>query len=261
MNINLSGKRALVTGSSSGIGYAIASGLLAAGADVVINGRSATRVDEAVERLGGTPKVTGIAADVGTATGCQTLISHLPEIDILVNNAGIFRPRPLLEIEDSEWTEIMEINVMSGIRLTRHYLPNMMHAGWGRVVFVSSESALQIPPEMVHYGVSKTAQLAVARGFAEAAANSGVTVNSILPGPTLSEGVAAFVSDLMGDVASNAEEAGALFVREHRPSSLLGRLATTDEVASLVVFLASSQASAITGAALRVDGGVLRTVV
>ncbi|MBB4756824.1 SDR family NAD(P)-dependent oxidoreductase [Xanthomonas arboricola pv. corylina] len=261
MNIDLSGKLALVTGSTSGIGHAIAAGLLAAGANVVINGRSPERVAAAVEQLGGAPRVTGIAADVGTAYGCQILTDTVPSIDILVNNAGIFRPKPLLEIEDSEWTEIMEVNVMSGVRLTRHFLPGMIRKNWGRVVFVSSESALQVPPEMVHYGVSKTAQLAVARGYAEAAVNSGVTVNSILPGPTLSEGVATFVSSLMGDAAASAEEAGALFVREHRPSSLIGRLATTEEVASLVVYLASHQASAITGSAMRVDGGVLRAVV
>lgn len=261
MKIDLSGKTALVTGSTSGIGHAIAAGLLNAGAaQVIVNGRSEERVVQATARLNSN-RVRGIAADVAKVQGWQTLVTSVPQVDILINNVGVFNSRPLLDIEDVEWLKMFETNVLSGIRLTRHYLPRMLKAAWGRVIFISSESALQIPSEMVHYGMSKMAQLAVARGFAEAVAGSGVTVNSILPGPTLSEGVSTFVSDLMKDEASSAEEAGVLFVKRHRPTSLLGRLATPEEVANLVVYLASPQASATTGSALRVDGGVLRSAV
>ncbi|PHM73257.1 SDR family NAD(P)-dependent oxidoreductase [Xenorhabdus kozodoii] len=260
MKIDLSGKVALITGSSCGIGFSVASGLLAAGANVIINGRSQERIAEAMSRLDDAKRVSGIVADVGTLSGCNTLTTSVSKVDILVNNAGFFRPRPLLEISDSEWLEMMEVNVMSGIRLTRYYLHSMMQRRWGRVIFVSSESALQIPSEMVHYGVSKMTQLAVARGFAEIAINTGVTVNSVLPGPTMSEGVENFVQNLMGE-AGTAEEAGLLFMKKYRPSSLLGRLTTTDEVANFIVYLSSMQSSAITGAALRVDGGVLRSVI
>lgn len=260
VNIDLAGRTALVTGSTVGIGFAIAAGLHAAGAAVVINGRSAERVEAAIGELGASERVRGVVADVGTAEGCERIGSELPDVDIVVNNAGIFSPQPLFEIPDEEWERFFAVNVMSGIRLNRRYVPAMAERGWGRVVFVSSESAVQIPPEMVHYGTTKTAQLAVARGTAEAVKGSGVTVNSVLPGPTQSEGIERFVREMVGDEIESIEEAGRAFIAAERPTSLLGRLATAEEVANLVVYLCSDQAAATTGTAVRVDGGVLRGV-
>src|ERR1700729_4031980 len=199
MKIDLSGKTALVTGSTAGIGYAIAKGLAAAGSEVVLNGRSKARVDEAVARLAkgvGGGKVRGIAADVSTAAGCKDLVAALPDVDILINNAGIFEPKNFFEIPDEDWSRFFEVNVMSGVRLSRAYLPAMIKKNWGRIVFISSESALNIPAEMIHYGLTKTAQLALSRGLAETTAGTGVTVNAVLPGPTRSEGVSVFVSNL-----------------------------------------------------------------
>jgi len=258
--IELTDKTALVTGSTLGIGYAVAAGLHESGATVIVNGRSQERVDEAVERLGGDERVHGVAADVGTAEGCQTLIAAEPDVDILINNAGVFMPQPVFEIPDEEWERLFTVNVMSGVRLARHYVPRMVDRKWGRVVFVSSESALHIPPEMVHYGTTKLAQLGVGRGMAESVAGSGVTVNSILPGPTHSEGLEVFLGQMVGNGASSIQEAGQLLVERERPTSLIGRLASTEEVANLVVYLSSEQSSATTGAALRVDGGVVRAV-
>ncbi|MDI3420729.1 SDR family NAD(P)-dependent oxidoreductase [Streptomyces luteolus] len=260
MQIDLSGRIALVTGSTAGIGLAIAKGLHASGAEVVLNGRTEERLEKAVTEFDDTARVRTIAANVGSAEGCSVLTEEIPEVDILVNNAGIFAPQPLFEIEDGEWQRFFDVNVMSGIRLSRHYVPAMVRRGWGRTVFISSESAVQVPPEMVHYGMTKTAQLTVARGLAEAVGGSGVTVNSILPGPTLSEGVEKFVQEVVGDEASSMEEASRLFIEKERPTSLLGRLASSEEVANLAVYLCSDQASATTGAALRADGGVLRGV-
>ncbi|MET9292556.1 SDR family oxidoreductase [Streptomyces sp. NPDC003077] len=260
MRIDLTGRTALVTGSTAGIGLAIAKGLRAAGATVVVNGRTPERVRAAIEECG-TEGIRGVAADVGTAEGCEALITAEPKVDILVNNAGIFSPQPLFEIPDSEWERFFAVNVMSGIRLARHYVPQMVERQWGRTVFVSSESAIQVPPEMVHYGTTKTAQLTVARGMSEAVKGSGVTVNSVLPGPTMSEGVEQFVREMVGDEVESMEEAGRIFIERERPTSLLGRLATAEEVANMVVYLSSQQAAATTGAALRVDGGVLRGVV
>lgn len=258
MRIDLQGKVALVSGSTAGIGFATAEGLLAAGAEVIINGRTPERVKAAVEKLCQPGRsVRGVAADAGTSEGCQALIAEASDVDILINNVGIFGPKPLFETEDEEWEHFFSVNVMSGVRLSRHHVPRMITRGWGRVVFVSSESALQIPTEMVHYGMTKLAQLAVARGFAEAAAGSGVTVNSILPGPTRSEGVGQFVNDLVGTAA----DAGEVFMATYRPSSLLHRLAEPEEVGNLAVYLSSPQAAATTGAALRVDGGLIRHVV
>jgi NAD(P)-dependent dehydrogenase (short-subunit alcohol dehydrogenase family) len=258
MKIDLQGKTALVSGSTAGIGLAIAEGLLAAGAEVIINGRTQSRIESAMMKLRKPGRrVRGVAADAGTAEGCNMLITAAQEVDILVNNIGIFAPGSIFEIEDHEWQRFFTVNVMSGVRLSRYHVPRMMKSGWGRVVFVSSESALQIPAEMVHYGMTKLAQLAVARGFAEAAAGSGVTINSILPGPTRSEGVGQFVHDLVGSDAN----AGDLFMATYRPSSLLRRLAEPEEIANLVVYLCSSQAAATTGAALRVDGGLIRNVI
>ncbi|MDI6978476.1 SDR family oxidoreductase, partial [Serratia sp. Se-RSBMAAmG] len=203
----------------------------------------------------------GILADVGTPEGCKVLIDQLPQIDILINNAGIFSPASLLEIEDDEWLKFINVNFMSGVRLTRHYIPQMQKSGWGRVIFVSSESAIQVPPEMVHYAVTKTAQLTLARGFAEAAKNTNVTVNSVLPGPTMSEGVEKFVREMVPDKNVPLDEAGRIFIHNERSTSLLGRIASAEEVANLIVYLSSDRASATTGTAVRVDGGVLRGVI
>jgi NAD(P)-dependent dehydrogenase (short-subunit alcohol dehydrogenase family) len=264
MKVDLRGRTALVTGSTSGIGFAIAAGLAEAGAAVVVNGRDQERAEEVArvigQRHGVASDLRGVGADVGTAEGCATLIAEVPEVDVLVNNAGVFTPQPVFEIPDEEWTRHFEVNLMSGVRLSRHHIPRMAGRGWGRVVFVSSESALQIPAEMVHYGMTKTAQLAVSRGMAESVPGSGVTVNCVLPGPTLTEGLRAML-DPGGTMDEDAmREAGRAFVARNRPTSLIGRLATPDEVAAMVVYLASVQASATTGAALRVDGGVLRAI-
>jgi NAD(P)-dependent dehydrogenase (short-subunit alcohol dehydrogenase family) len=261
MLIDLTGKTALVTGSTSGIGYATAAGLHASGATVVINGRTAERVQEAADRLGGGEAIVGVAADVGTATGCQSLLDAVPHVDILVNNAAAAAPQPVLEIPDAEWERLFAVNVMSGVRLSRGYLPGMLENGWGRVIFVSSESALNIPPEMVHYGTTKLAQLGVARGLAESVAGSGVTINSVLPGPTLTPALEGFMDEMIGDEAASVEEAGQLLVERLRPTSLLQRVARSEEVANLIVYLCSPQASATTGTSVRVDGGVVRTVV
>lgn len=259
MQIELAERTALVTGSTAGIGEAIATGLARAGAAVVVNGRTQERVDSAVARIAATAgagDVRGVVADVGTAEGIGALLAAAPDVDVLVNNAAIFGPQPVFEITDEEWSRYFEVNVLSGIRLARHHVPRMVERGWGRVVFISSESALQIPAEMVHYGVTKTAVLAVARGIAESVPQSGVTVNSVLPGPTRSEAI----EDFLGGEGGDVEAAGRAFISEHRPSSLLGRLISTEEVANLVVYVASEQASATTGAALRVDGGVVRAI-
>ena len=263
MNIDLKGKTALVTGSTSGIGHAIAKGLAGAGADVVINGRTQAKVDAAVAAIakavpGG--KLRGVAADVSTAAGCQKLIAALPDADILINNAGIFEPKGFLEIPDEDWSRFFEVNVMSGVRLSRAYLPGMLKRNWGRIVFISSESALNIPKEMIHYGMTKTAQLAVSRGLAEMTRGTAVTVNSVLPGPTMSEGVEAFVKDLARQNGQSVEEAASQFVKQFRPTSLLQRFATVEEIANLVVYVASKESSATNGAALRAEGGIVQTI-
>lgn len=263
MKIDLTGKTAIVTGSTSGIGYAIARGFAQAGADVVINGRSPASVERAAVALAGDvvgADIRGHAADVGTAAGCAALVQAHPAADILVNNAGIYGPQDFFETEDETWTRYFEVNVMSGVRLSRAYLPGMMQRGWGRVIFISSESALNIPADMIHYGFSKTAQLAISRGLAKRVAGSGVTVNAILPGPTLSDGLKAMLRDEQQRSGATLEETAAAFVMEHRASSLIRRAATVEEVANLAVYVASAQASATTGAALRVDGGVLETL-
>jgi NAD(P)-dependent dehydrogenase (short-subunit alcohol dehydrogenase family) len=263
MKIDLSGKTALVSGSTAGIGYAVAKGLAASGASVVVNGRSKARVDEAVVRLamdvaGG--KVRGIAADVSSAKGCQELIAALPEVDILINNAGIFEPKDFFEIPDEDWSRFFEVNVMSGVRLSRAYLAGMLKRNWGRVVFISSESGLNIPTEMIHYGTTKTAQLAISRGLAKLTRGTGVTVNSVLPGPTMSEGVEGFVKDLARQNGQSETEAASQFVKQHRPASLLQRFASTEEIANMVVYVASKEASATNGAALRAEGGIVDTI-
>lgn len=263
MDLNLAGRRALVTGSTAGIGLAIARELALLGATVAINGRSTERVAQAVARLEGAVKggrFVAAVGDVGSDKGAEAVIKALPEADILVNNAGIYEPKPFFDIPDEDWRRFFDINVLSGVRLARALVPGMVSRGWGRVVFISSESALQIPAEMVHYGMTKTAQLAVARGLAETVAGSGVTVNSVLPGPTLSEGVGEFIKQMVKDGDTDLDAAGRQFVKAHRPTSLLGRLAGVEEVAAMVAFICSPAASATTGTALRVDGGVVRAI-
>ncbi|MEW6254672.1 MAG: SDR family oxidoreductase [Pseudomonadota bacterium] len=254
MKIDLSGKSALVTGSTAGIGFAIAKGFQDAGASVVINGRTDASVASALARLGGAAR--GIAMDLGTADGARELVRTEPSFDIVVNNLGIFQPRDFFEADDAVWDRHWQVNVMSGVRLARAYLPGMADRGWGRMLFLASESAFNIPVEMIHYGVSKTADVSLARGLAKRMAGTGVTVNSVLPGPTLSQGVAEMLKSETSD-GKSLEEAGADFVKTHRPSSLIRRPASVEEVASMVVYLASPLASATTGAALRVDGGAI----
>jgi NAD(P)-dependent dehydrogenase (short-subunit alcohol dehydrogenase family) len=263
MKIDLSGKTALVTGSTSGIGHAIAKGLAAAGASVVVNGRTQAKVDAAVAALAKAvpdSKVRGIAADVSTAAGCKALVAALPDVDILINNAGIFEPKDFFDIPDEDWTRFFEVNVMSGVRLSRAYLQGMLKRNWGRIVFISSESALNIPKEMIHYGVTKTAQLAVSRGLAEMTRGTAVTVNSVLPGPTMSEGVETFVKDLAKQNGQSVDEAASQFVKQMRPTSLLQRFASVEEIANMVVYVSSKQASATNGAALRAEGGIVQTI-
>ncbi|WP_266158288.1 SDR family NAD(P)-dependent oxidoreductase [Dyella silvatica] len=264
MHIDLSKRQAIVTGSTAGIGLAIATGLAAAGAHVVVTGRTRARVDEAINSIAKQVKgarLTGVAGDLGTPEGAAQLIADVPETDILVNNLGIFEPKAFFDIPDHDWQHFFEVNVMSGVRLSRHYAQGMAKRGWGRIQFLSSESGVQIPAEMVHYGVTKTAQLAVSRGLAESLAGTGVTVNSILPGPTRSEGVGNFFGKIADEQGLAQEQVERDFIATHRPSSLIKRLATVEEVANLAVYLASEQASATTGAAVRVDGGVVRSIV
>jgi NAD(P)-dependent dehydrogenase (short-subunit alcohol dehydrogenase family) len=263
MIIDLAGKHAIVTGSTAGIGFAIAQGLAESGAAVVLNGRSQDKVDAARQRLRErvpAAKVEAVAADLSDAAGAAAFIARVPDADILVNNLGIFEPKPFEAITDDDWRRFFETNVMSGVRLSRHYLPRMVQRGWGRIVFISSESALNIPVEMIHYGMTKTAQLAVARGLAESVAGTGVTVNAVLPGPTRSEGVADFMAKLAVEQGVPQAEMERDFIARNRPTSLIKRLASPEEVANMVVFVCSPQASATTGAALRVDGGVLRSI-
>lgn len=263
MDLQLGGKRAVVTGSTAGIGLAAATALAREAASVVVNGRSEERVARAVERVQAEAngEVLGVAADLGSAEGVAELARRIPETDILVNNLGVFEPKDFGEISDEDWFRFFETNVMSGVRLARHYLPGMKERDWGRVLFVSSESAVQIPVEMIHYGVTKTAQLAVARGLAETTAGTNVTVNSVLPGPTASEGVTTFVGQMAEEQGVSEEEMENEFFRSARPSSLLGRFIEPGEVAAMITFLASPASSATNGAALRVDGGVVRSIV
>jgi len=263
MKIDLSGTTAVVTGSTGGIGFAIAKGLAGAGASVVVNGRTQAKADAAaaaIVKVVPGAKARGVGADVSTAAGCATLVAAVPAADILINNAGIFEPKDFFEISDEDWTRFLEVNVMSGVRLSRAYMPGMLKRNWGRIVFISSESGLNTPTEMIHYGMTKTAQLAISRGLAQTAAGTGVTVNAVLPGPTRSEGVVDFLATLsQGQNLSQAEMEKKL-MEQGRPSSLIRRLATPEEVASMVVYVCSTQASATTGAALRVDGGVVQTI-
>ena len=263
MIIDLSGRRAVVTGSTSGIGFAIVRGLAGACASVVINGRSPGTVKAARQRLEKEVpgcSVDGIAADLASAEGVADFVRRAGEADILANNLGIFEPAPFEAITDADWQRYFDTNVMSGVRLSRHYLPAMLARGWGRVVFISSESALNIPVEMIHYGVTKTMQVALARGLAETTAGSSVTVNSVLAGPTRSEGVEQFIQDMASQQGKGADVVEKEFFESVRPSSLIKRFASIEEIASMVVFLASPLAAATNGAAVRVEGGLLRSI-
>ena len=257
MNLQLEGKSALVTGSTAGIGLAIAAALAKEGAKVIVNGRTQARVDGAVRASGA---ANGIAADLGTEAGARAVIERFPSVDILVNNLGIFEPKPFEQIPDDDWLRFFEVNVLSGVRLSRHYIGTMKQRNWGRIVFISSESGLQIPAEMIHYGMTKTAQLAVSRGLAETTAGTAVTVNAVLPGPTASEGVGEFVDKLSADRGISRDALEKEFFQKARPSSILQRFATPEEVASVVAFVCSPLASAINGASVRADGGVVRSI-
>ena len=264
MDLQLSGKRALVTGSTAGIGFAIATELAREGVAVVLNGRSEERVAQAVQRLQAAvpqAQVRGVAADVASAAGCDLLAQASAGVDILVNNFGIFDPQPFEAIDDAQWQRFFDANVMSGVRLTRSYLPAMKARNWGRVVFISSESGICPPAEMVHYGMSKSAQLSVARGIAETCVGSGVTVNSVLPGPTRTEGVATFFARLAEEQGLSVEEAERAFFADARPTSIIKRLIDPAEVAAMVTYVCSPLSSATHGAALRVEGGVVRSMV
>jgi NAD(P)-dependent dehydrogenase (short-subunit alcohol dehydrogenase family) len=257
MNLQLQGKTALVTGSTAGIGLAIATDLAREGAEVIVNGRTQQRIDAAMKSSGATH---GIAADLGTESGAQSVFARFPEVDILINNLGIFEPKPFEEIPDDDWRRFFEVNVLSGVRLSRHYIGPMKRKNWGRIVFISSESGLQIPAEMIHYGMTKTAQLAVSRGLAETTKGTAVTVNSVLPGPTASEGVTEFVGQMAKARGAGRDVVEREFFQNVRPSSLIQRFATSEEVAAVVAFLCSPLAAAINGAAVRADGGVVRTI-
>jgi len=261
MNLQLSGKLALVSGSTAGIGYAIARTLAEEGAAVIVNGRQQDAVDEAAERIRAETHGTvhGHAADLSNADAAQDTVQRFPGIGILVNNLGIFEPKPFEDIADEDWRRFFDVNVLSGVRLARLVLSGMKRANWGRIIFISSESAVQIPAEMIHYGMTKTAQLAVSRGLAESVAGTGITVNSVLPGPTRSRGVGDFVDDMARASGKSFEQVEAEFFDRVRPTSLIKRFASPQEVASLVAYVASPLASATTGAALRVDGGVVKS--
>jgi len=263
MDLQLKGKRALITGSTAGIGFAAARTLAAEGASVAVNGRTQKRVDSAIaeiRKICPGADVSGVAADVSNREGCAKLIQAVPAVDVLINNMGIFEPKPFEKIPDEDWMRFFEANVMSGVRLSRHYLAGMREKNWGRIIFISSESGVQIPAEMIHYGVTKTAQIAVARGISETVAGTGITVNSVLAGPTRSEGVETFISQMGAQKGSDSASFEKEFFKNIRPSSLLQRFASTDEIANMIVYLSSPLASATNGSAVRADGGVVRAI-
>jgi NAD(P)-dependent dehydrogenase (short-subunit alcohol dehydrogenase family) len=263
MNLQLEGKKALVTGSTAGIGFAIARTLTSEGASVVVTGRTQNRINAALKKIQQEipkAKISGIAVDLATPHGAAKCIEAVPSVEILVNNIGVYEPKPFEKITDDDWHSIIETNFMSGLRLCRHYLPHMKTANWGRIIFISSESAVNIPVEMIHYGVTKTMQVALARGLAETTSGTGITVNSILAGPTRSEGVEQFITDVARTKGIAAAQVEKEFFNTMRPSSLLQRFATIEEVAALVAFVSSPLSSATNGAALRVEGGLLRSI-
>jgi NAD(P)-dependent dehydrogenase (short-subunit alcohol dehydrogenase family) len=263
MKIDLSGKTALVTGSTAGIGLAIAKHLAAAGADVIVNGRGQDKVDAAVKAIAATKpagKISGVTADVATEAGCNALAAGAPDVDIHINKTGNFEVKDFFDIGDQEWSRFFEVNVLSGVRLARAYMKGMLKRNWGRIVFISSESGVNIPVDMIHYGMTKSAQLSVSRGLAKLTKGSGVTVNSVLPGPTLTEGVEVFLKGVAKQNNQSEEAAAANFVKQHRPSSLAQRFASVDEIANIVVFVASKEAAMTNGAAVRAEGGILDTI-
>jgi NAD(P)-dependent dehydrogenase (short-subunit alcohol dehydrogenase family) len=264
MKIDLTGKTAIISGSTEGIGYATALGLAEAGAEVVINGRKQDKVDHAVAALAAAvpgAKIKAVPADVSTAAGCALILEAVPQADILVNNAGIFEMKPFFDISDEDWEHYFQTNVMSGVRLSRAYMQGMMERDWGRVIFLSSESGINIPPDMLHYGFTRTAVLGISRGLAKLAHGTGVTVNAVLPGPTLSEGVERMMADTAKQSGKTIEQVGIEFVRANRATSIIERMASVEEVANMIVYACSPQASATTGAALRVDGGVVESII
>lgn len=264
MDLQLKNKLALITGSTAGIGYSIAKQLAGEGARVIVNGRTAERVDAAVKKIieeTGNKEVSGVIADFADKDQIAALISKIPEVDILVNNVAVFEPKAFNDITDEDWFKFYEINVLSGIRLSRAYFDQMLKKNWGRIIFISSESAVQIPTEMIHYGMTKTAQLAIARGLAELTKGTNVTVNSVLPGPTLSEGVGGFIEGLAKDQQKSIDEITADFFKTMRPTSIIQRFLSTDEVANMVTYLSSPLASATNGAAIRAEGGLLKTAI
>jgi NAD(P)-dependent dehydrogenase (short-subunit alcohol dehydrogenase family) len=263
MIIDLSGKTAVVSGSTEGIGYAIAAGLAKSGARVVLNGRTQAKVDEALARLNDrapNAEAQGFAGDLSTAEGCAALLSAFPQTDILVNNLGIYEAKPFFEISDEDWGRFFQTNVMSGMRLTRGYMKGMLERNWGRIIFLSSESGVNIPDDMLHYGFTKTAVLALSRGLAKLARGTGVTVNAVLPGPTMSAGVERMLQGAAEKSGKTIEQVGAEFVKTKRATSIIQRVASAEEVANMVVYACSPQASATTGAALRVEGGIVETI-
>lgn len=264
MDLKLADKKAFISGSTAGIGYAIAERFLKEGAEVVINGRTEESVHNSIESLKkstGSEKVSGVAADFSKVEDVNRLIASVPDIDILINNAGIFEPKAFEEIPDEDWFRFFEMNVMSGIRFSRHYFPQMLQKNWGRVIFISSESAVFIPEEMIHYGMTKTAQISVSRGLAELTKGTGVTVNSILPGPTKSKGVGIFIEDLAKSNNTSTKEVEKDFFKNMRPTSLIQRFASVEEVADTVVYFSSPLASATNGASIRVEGGLVKSII
>jgi NAD(P)-dependent dehydrogenase (short-subunit alcohol dehydrogenase family) len=261
MDLQLKGRIALISGSTAGIGNAIAAALAREGARVIVNGRTEAAVDGAVSAIKAATSgdVAGFAGDLSSAAVAEKLVQQHPHVDILVNNLGIFEVKAFEEISDAEWQRFFDVNVLSGARLARLYLPYMRKRNWGRIIFISSESGLQIPAEMIHYGMTKAAQIAVARGLAEATAGTGITVNSVLPGPTRSRGVGDFVADWAAKTGKSAQTVEDEFFKTARPTSLIKRFATPDEIAAMVAFVASPLSAATNGAALRVDGGVVKS--
>jgi NAD(P)-dependent dehydrogenase (short-subunit alcohol dehydrogenase family) len=260
MDLQLAGKTALVTGSTAGIGLAIAKKLAAEGAAVIVTGRSQDKLDAAAAEVAEVGSVRQVLADPGTAAGAATLIDAVPDVDILVNNLGIYEAKPFTEITDDDWLEIFEVNVLSGVRLSRHYFPRMLDRDWGRVIFIASESALMPPGEMIHYGMTKTAQLAISRGLAEQTTGTGVTVNSVMPGPTRSEGIVEFIRTVVDNPDAPEAEREAAFFEQARPGSLIRRLIEADEIGSLVAYLASPLSAVTNGAAIRAEGGLVPTI-
>jgi NAD(P)-dependent dehydrogenase (short-subunit alcohol dehydrogenase family) len=260
MDLQLNGKSALVTGSTAGIGLAIAKRMAAEGVEVILTGRSQDKLDAALAEVGALGKVRAILGDAATAEGVDAIIAAAPDVDILVNNLGIYEAKPFPEISDADWSRFFETNVMSGVRLSRHYFPKMLAKDWGRIIFIASESGLLTPGEMIHYGMTKTAQLAIARGLAEQTRGTGVTVNSVLPGPTRSEGIVEFIRSVVSNKDASEAEREVEFFEKFRPLSLIRRLIEADEIGAITTYLASPLAAVTNGAAIRAEGGIIPTI-